>query len=81
MDCPYAVGGIVSRDGTDEHRVTEVRPGSLLFDVVCIKEPLPHPGCPEAGPWTRIGQEETNVWQSYEFVRHAASPSPDGAGR
>lgn len=69
--CPWKVGDIVTRDGTDEHKILSI--DGSLFVVECVKEPSPHPAALAAGPWTRLGQTETNVWASYSFIRSPAT--------
>ncbi|MBX3488908.1 hypothetical protein [Parvibaculum sp.] len=66
------VGDIVTRDGTDEHRVIwmQVPPGMPIehcdfFEVVCIKAP--------ATAWCKVGEKEKNMLRRYSLVRRAAT--------
>ncbi|UYO50318.1 hypothetical protein KQX64_07010 [Rhodopseudomonas palustris] len=72
------VGDIVTRDGTDLHRVigtngtAEYAPD--LIDVVCIKEPeglLNEDGVTRDEPWTRLGEIESNLAARYTLVGDA----------
>ncbi|MEE7463631.1 hypothetical protein MFUR16E_21555 [Methylobacterium fujisawaense] len=60
----FEVGDLVTRDGTDIHRVVSHNgsPGHAPdgFTVVCVKAP--------AGGWTEVGEEEFNVCRRYEWV-------------
>jgi hypothetical protein len=60
----FKVGDLVTRDGTDIHRVVEHN-GSEgyppdAFTVVCVKAP--------ADGWCEVGDEEFNVCRRYEWV-------------
>lgn len=55
----WKVGDIVSRDGSDEHRIESIDDNQI--DVVCIKSP--------SEPWISVGDRETNMKRRYHFVR------------
>lgn len=65
----FKVGDLVTRDGTDVHRVIEVIESDLIV-VECVKEPLGYLN--EDGtrdpPWTKIGERETNLARRYDFA-------------
>lgn len=70
----FRVGDLVTRDGTDIHRITEAEwvdgyPPDLI-EVVCVKEPLGF--LQEDGsrgePWTRVGETEQNLARRYSHV-------------
>lgn len=60
----YEVGDLVTRDGTDVHRVVDHNGSDGYppdgFTVVCVKAPTE--------PWTDVGEEEFNVCRRYEPV-------------
>jgi hypothetical protein len=61
----FKVGDLVSRDGTDRHRVINTNEASAgwppdLIEVVCEK-------APETG-WCRVGDVETNLARRYEMA-------------
>lgn len=55
----WKAGDIVTRDGTDEHRIISI--DSDLIEVICIKAP----SC----PWTIVGEIEMNLTRRYSWVR------------
>jgi hypothetical protein len=60
----FKVGDLVTRDGTDIHRVTSSNDdGYLNIDVVCVRAP--------ASGWCKVGEEETNLARRYELVSRA----------
>lgn len=62
----FEVGDLVTRDGTDIHRVVSHNgsPGHAPdgFTVVCVKAP--------ADGWTEVGEEEFNFRRWYEWIEH-----------
>ncbi|MCJ2046337.1 hypothetical protein MKK58_17620 [Methylobacterium sp. J-078] len=68
----FAVGDLVTRDGTDVHRVVSHNgsdghaPDGMT--VVCVKAP--------ASGWTEVGEEEFNVCRRYEWVEPVECPAP-----
>lgn len=64
----YEVGDLVTRDGTDVHRVVSHNGSDGrapdAFTVVCIKAP--------SEPWTEVGEEEFNTCSRYSPVEPAA---------
>lgn len=66
----FKVGDLVSRDGTDVQRVTEINEAGDLITVVCIEEP---PGFLEddgtrGEPWCKVGETETNLARRYQYA-------------
>ena len=56
----FRVGDVVTRDGTDLQRISEISsPDLMLF--VCIREPAGDP------PWCRVGEDEWNVPWRYSY--------------
>lgn len=70
MAVNFKIGDLVTRDGTDVHRVLKVNGFGDCMTVECIKEPLGYLN--EDGtrdtPWTRLGETEFNLCRRYEFV-------------
>lgn len=62
----FKVGDLVTRDGTDVHRVTWVADHGQTIQVVCVKAP--------SSGWCEVGDKEDNLARRYEF----ASPILDG---
>lgn len=66
----FEVGDLVTRDGTDIHRVVSHNgsPGYApdAFTVVCVKAP--------PGGWTEVGEEEFNVCRRYDWVEQPPAP-------
>jgi hypothetical protein len=61
-DVIFKVGDLVTRDGTDIHRVTSSNDdGYGNIDVVCVK-------APDSG-WSKVGDCETNLARRYEFIK------------
>ena len=56
----WNVGDIVSRDGTDEHKIIAFHMSRQLIDVECTKEP-------DTG-WTSVGDVESNMPKRYLFI-------------
>jgi len=70
-DLPFKIGDIVTRDGTDLHRIVDMNgEGGDLIEVECIKEPLGFLN--EDGsrdePWTRLGEREWNLTRRYDHA-------------
>ncbi|MEL6061894.1 MULTISPECIES: hypothetical protein [unclassified Methylobacterium] len=63
----FKVGDLVTRDGTDIHRVVEHNGSDGYapdaFTVVCVKAP--------AGGWCKVGDEEFNICRRYEWIGDA----------
>lgn len=57
----FQVGDIVSRDGTDLHRITEVTDCGDAISVVCIRAPR--------DGWCKVGHEEFNMSNAYHYPR------------
>jgi hypothetical protein len=69
----WRVGDVVTRDGTDEHIITQIadRPQEFgdVMTVKCIKEPAQDGfGNP---PWCKLGEEESNLTRRYTWLRHS----------
>jgi hypothetical protein len=66
----FEVGDLVTRDGTDIHRVVSHNGSDDHapdgFTVVCVKAP--------ADGWTEVGEEEFNVCDRYEWVEQPPTP-------
>lgn len=56
----FRVGDLVTRDGTDIHRVTEIDNDYFCLTVECIKAPL--------GGWCKVGEIERNLSRRYDFA-------------
>jgi hypothetical protein len=56
----FQVGDLVSRDGTDVHRVTVADDGYGCITVVCEKAPF--------GNWCKVGDEERNLSRRYAYA-------------
>lgn len=60
----FQVGDLVSRDGTDVHRVTGTNASERyapdLIDVVCVRAP--------ASGWCAVGETESNLASRYEYA-------------
>mgnify|MGYP001616490889 CR=1 FL=1 len=56
----FQIGDLVTRDGTDAHRVTWVNAdvGGDLIEVVCVRAP--------ARQWCEVGDVEKNLARRYE---------------
>ncbi len=66
----FKVGDLVSRDGTDVHRIIAVNGAGDLIDVECIREPLGYlndDGSRDT-PWTRLGETEIGLASRYDHV-------------
>lgn len=57
----WKAGDIVTRDGTDEHRINYFSWDRSMMEVECVKAP--------SQPWTEVGLPEWNLTRRYEFVR------------
>jgi hypothetical protein len=74
QDGHFRVGDLVTRDGTDIHRVTEADwEGGYAPDiitVVCVQEPLGflNDDGSRGEPWTKVGESETNMARRYSHV-------------
>lgn len=53
----FAIGTIVTRDGTDRHRVVNVNPDGDLIEVECVV-------AAESG-WCAVGEREWNLPRRY----------------
>lgn len=80
----FKVGDLVSRDGTDVQRITEINEAGDLITVVCVEEPLGF--LEEDGtrgePWCKVGETETNLARRYQYagdVIDGATGRPKGA--
>ena len=75
----FRVGDIVSRDGSDRHRVIEVDNDDgdtpLTITVECIKEPATDALSPV--PWTRLGDTEFNLARRYDYADDAIDDVTD----
>jgi len=56
----FRVGELVTRDGTDIHRVTKADEGYGSVEVVCVKAP--------ATGWCKVGDVESNLGARYQRV-------------
>lgn len=65
----FQVGDLVTRDGTDVHRVIE-DVGYGAIKVVCVKAPRSR--------WCQVGDEELNLAGRYQFAGAVieANPAP-----
>lgn len=72
----FKVGDIVTRDGTDLHRVVDINDAGDLIDVECIKEPLGYleDDGSRSEPWARLGDIETNLARRYSFSGDIIEP-------
>lgn len=65
----FKAGDIVTRDGTDRHRIMEIDDhfGNML--VECIKEPLGwlNEDGTRGEPWCKIGDQEWNLVRRYSY--------------
>ena len=74
QDGHFRVGDLVTRDGTDIHRVIEAEwengYAPDLITVECIKEPLGFldDDGSRGEPWTRVGEKEQNLARRYRHV-------------
>lgn len=66
VDSPWAVGDIISRDGTDEQRIVSIDFEYGVVYVTCVKEPAVGDS---GGPWCEVGDEDSNLIRRYTFVR------------
>jgi hypothetical protein len=57
FDGPFQVGDLVTRDGTDIHRVVEADEGYGAMVVECVKAPR--------GGWCKVGEREHNMCGRY----------------
>lgn len=72
----FQVGDIVTRDGTDRHRVIatnqdDPRYAADLIDVECLVEPLgflEEDGVTRGAPWCRVGDVEGNLARRYTYA-------------
>lgn len=65
----FQVGDVVTRDGTDRHKVLEINDAGDLMHVECIKEPLGYrneDGTRDA-PWCKLGETEWNLPRRYSY--------------
>lgn len=66
----FEVGDLVTRDGTDIHRVVSHNGSDGYapdgFTVVCVKAP------PDG--WTEVGEAESNVCSRYDWVEEPPAP-------
>ncbi|MEW4459484.1 hypothetical protein AB1K42_15435 [Roseibium algicola] len=67
----FKVGDLVTRDGTDIHRVVEVSNEGQTITVECVREPLGYleeDGVTRSEPWCRVGEREFNMARRYQFA-------------
>jgi hypothetical protein len=74
----FQPGDLVTRDGTDVHRVISTngddRHAPDMIEVECIKEPLgflQEDGVTRDPPWAKIGQREHNLARRYSYAGEA----------
>jgi hypothetical protein len=63
--CTFRVGDLVTREGTDLHRVLSLTEDSYAGEFECVQ-------APETG-WCKVGDIEHNVTRRYAF---ASGPLP-----
>ena len=63
MSDRFAIGDLVTRDGTDLQRVISTDEDGIMITVVCIEAPRT--------PWCEVGDEETNLARRYGLVAPA----------
>ena len=56
----FQIGDLVTRDGTDVHRVIEVTDCGVAITVVCVKPP--------DGGWCEVGETEFNMAGRYVYA-------------
>jgi hypothetical protein len=82
---PFKVGDLVTRDGTDVHRVVDMNEHGDLMEVECVKEPagFRNEDGTRAEPWVRVGEREWNLPRRYEHAGEIidAVPVKDAAIR
>jgi hypothetical protein len=59
-DPKFQVGDLVTRDGSDVQRVTEVDNDYFCLTVECIRAPN--------GGWCKVGDVEHNLSRRYDFA-------------
>ncbi len=59
-DQKFKIGDLVTRDGSDVHRVTRADDGYGSITVVCVK-------APKTG-WIKVGETEDNLSGRYQFA-------------
>lgn len=60
LDPQFKVGDLVTRDGSDVHRVTEIDADYFCLTVECIKAP--------ATGWCHVGDVERNLSRRYDYA-------------
>jgi len=65
----FKVGDIVTRDGTDLHRVTATSSDGQQINVVCIQAP--------SEPWCKIGDTESNLARRYSHAGQVIDVDPN----
>lgn len=70
MKVEFRVGDLVTRDGSDVHRIVAMNEAGDLIEVECIKEPLGwlNDDGTRGEPWTTLGAREWNVPCRYEHA-------------
>ena len=61
----FKAGDLVTRDGTDVHRVVKRDPGDNCMTVVCVQAPA---ASYDGTRWTEVGEEEYNLCRRYSYV-------------
>ena len=56
----FQIGDMVTRDGSDVHRVTEIDAGYFCLTVECVKAP--------ATGWCKVGDVERNLSRRYDYA-------------
>lgn len=56
----FEVGDLVSRDGSDIHRVLYVQEDRNCMEVVCVRAPT--------SGWCKVGDTEFNMCRRYEYA-------------
>ncbi len=77
---PFNDGDLVTRDGTDLQRVSNVGPSGDYIDVICLYEPLGYlleDGISRGEPWCRVGDTEGNMARRYSLIQAGDALEPD----
>ncbi len=73
QDGTYGVGDLVTRDGTDVHKVISLEPDGFAGEFVCVVEPALRGN--EETPWITLGDTQYNLCRRYSLVEE---PGTDG---